>query len=202
MATYTIDGSGSGGGTYNYIRDIKDFSDLATTKAIKFDTKSKTQQLWEEGLGFFYNSHYSRALQDFQQVKTLYPNHAKADEFIAAAQTRIANGQDVVDFPWWIVEIAAGVILLAGAGVTVLLIVRHKKHHSAYQAGVAQGTVQPIVPGVSPQKVVVTPGVPTVQPSTPAVAPPPASDAALVATTDSTSSSFLSRPSCVARLPV
>lgn len=157
IATYTSDGAGRGDGTYNYVRDIKDLKDLATKSNVTFDTKSQTQQEWETGMGYFYESRYSKALKHFEKVKELYPNHNKVAEFIATAQKRIANGEDVVDFPIVPVVIAA-VVLTTGLGLGIFLIVRHKKHHSVYKAGVVQGSV---VPGV-PQTVAVSPG-PTVQ---------------------------------------
>lgn len=142
IATYTSDGSGQGGGVFNYIRDIKDLQDLAAKSSISFDTESKTQSEWETGMGYFYESRYSKALKNFAVVKELYPNHNKVSEFIATAEKRIANGEDVVDFPWVPVIIAASVGGI-GLGVGVFLIVRHRKRHIVYKAGVAQGVVTP-----------------------------------------------------------
>ncbi len=161
IATYTADGSGSGNGVFNYIRDIGDLKTLATEEGITFDTNSDTQAAWDKGIEYFYNSRYSRAVTQFEKVQELYPYHTKAQEFIASAQTHIANGDDVQDFPVLIVAIV-GVIFLASAGVAVFLIVRHNKKHAIYTAGVARGTVQPIAPGTPQQTVVVAP--PAVQP--------------------------------------
>lgn len=166
IATYTADGSGVGNGVFNYIRDIKDLTDLAAARDITFDTKSATQAAWQEGIAHFYTSHYSKALKSFADVEKLYPNDSKVAEFTAAAQQRIADGQDVVDFPLVPVLIATAVIV-AGIGCGIFFIVRHHKKHVIYNAGVAQGTVQPIGPGTTKQKVLVSPhshtdGVPTV----------------------------------------
>ena len=169
IATYTIDGSGTGGGVYNYIRDIKDLKDLAAKKSITFNTDSQTQAEWEKGMGYFYTAHYSTALKNFEKVKQLYPNHNKADEFIATAKKRIADGQDVVDFP--IVPVAIGsIVLLVGIGVTIFLIIRHKKKHAVYKAGITQGTVVPMQPG-APVQVVAVAAAPVVQPVQPPVSP-------------------------------
>jgi S1-C subfamily serine protease len=155
LATYSVDGSGgSGNGTYNYIRDIKDLTDLATANHITFDTNSATQTEWEKGLNYFYTAHYSKAVVSFNKVKTLYPNDSNVASFITASEKRIANGEDVVDFPLIPVIIAAVVILL-GIGVALLLIVRHHKKHMIYAAGVAQGSVQPAGPD-APKKQTVT----------------------------------------------
>jgi len=154
IATYTLDGSGTGDGTYNYIRDIKDLIDLADRSSISFDTNSATQNEWKQGLDYFYEARYSKALVNFKKVKELYPLHNKAAELIATAKKRIANGEDVQDFPLELVVVVL-VVLLAGAGMGVFMIVRHKKHHDVYNAGVAQGVVTPFAKGESapPQNV-------------------------------------------------
>lgn len=161
IATYTADGSGDGDGIFNYIRDIKDLTDLAASNNITFDTNSATQTEWQKGISYFYSSHYTKALASFQKVKILYPNDSRVAEFIAASQTRIANGENVVDFPLIPVLIAAAVIIL-GIGVGAFQIVRHHKKHLIYTAGVAQGTVIPAGPGVPTQKVFVSQASPTV----------------------------------------
>ena len=171
IATYTSDGGGQGGGTFNYIRDIKDLQDLAASSSISFDTASQTQTEWETGMGYFYESRYSKALANFAKVKELYPSHNKVAEFIGTAEKRIANGEDVVDFPVVPVAVAA-TVAMTGLGIGIFLIVRHKKRHTVYKAGVMQGSV---VSGVS-QTVAVSNG-PIVQPVEPAapadsIAPP------------------------------
>lgn len=164
IATYSIDAVGYGDGTYNYIRDIQDLKNLANENDIVFDTESETQAAWETGLDKFYNSHYSSALGYFKTVQQLYPDHTKAAEFIASSEKRIANGEDVPEFPVIPVIIAASVLVLVGIGVAVLLIVLHNRKHKAYKAGVLQGSVQPTTPGASPQAVIVTPQLPQVEP--------------------------------------
>jgi serine protease Do len=173
IATYTVDGSGDGDGIYNYVRDVQDLIDLSEDENVAINAYSRTQELWDKGIEDFYTSHYSRAVKNFKEVKTLYPNHSRVEEFIAAAETRIANGEDVVDFPVVPVIIAAVVVLIAAGGVT-FVIVRHNKKHKIYNAGVAQGTVQPVSQVSTPQVVSVTPGQPTVQQTqlpTPSAAP-------------------------------
>lgn len=149
IATYTVDGSGSGNGVYNYIRDIKDFKDLASANHVALNTTSKVQQAWEAGINKFYNSHYSSALGYFEEVKKLYPQHPTVDSFVSTAKTRIANGQDIKDFPTLTVLIGA-IVLLGGAGASVYLILQHKKTHNIYRSQIAQSGMLPVTPGNSP----------------------------------------------------
>jgi len=169
IATYTADGSGEGNGVFNYIRDIKDLTDLAAARNITFDTNSATQTAWQEGIANYYSSHYSKALKNFAVVEKLYPNDSKVADFTASAQKKIADGEDVVDFPLLAVVIAS-VVILAGIGFGLLFIIRHHKKHVIYNAGVAQGTVQPVGPGVTNQTVTVAHNDPTV--ATPVVLAP------------------------------
>ncbi len=156
IATYTADGSGNGNGVFNYIRDIKDLTDLASTSNITFDTKSTTQAAWQQGIANFYSSHYSRSLKNFAVAEKLYPNDSRVAEFTAAAKKHIADGQDIVDFPLIPVLIASA-IAFSGIGSGLFFITRHHRKHAIYRTAVAEGTVQPVGPGVTNQTVFVAP---------------------------------------------
>ena len=148
IATYTIDGSGDGDGTFNYIRDIKDLKDLAASASITLDSNSATQKEWEKGINLFYEARYSKAVKSFEKVKTLYPSHPKANELITASKERIAAGQDVKDFPYVIV--AAAVLSVVGIVVMAFAIIRHRKASAVYGNHVASGAMQPMVQGDKP----------------------------------------------------
>lgn len=154
IATYTADGSGQGDGVFNYIRDIKDLTDLAAARNIIFDTNSATQAAWQQGIGDFYTSHYSRALKSFATVESLYPNDSRVAEFTTAAQKAISEGKDVVDFPIEVVLVAS-FIVVAGIAGGIFFIVRHHRKHAIYRKGVAEGTLQPVGPDVKNQTVFV-----------------------------------------------
>lgn len=173
LATYTSDGGGKGDGTFNYIRDIKDFKDLVTSKSIQLDIASETQEEWEKGITNFYNARYSKAVKNFEKVSDLYGQHPKAAEFIATSQQRIQNGEDVKDFP--ILLVVGGVlVVLIGAGVTSGLIYRQHRGHRAYAGHVAAGNIPPMTSKDPAQHV---PYVPVGTPVQPTVVPqqtPPA----------------------------
>lgn len=164
IATYTLDGSGSGDGVFNYIRDTQDLTNLAKKTSISFDTNSETQKEWAEGIDYFYNARYSTALTNFEKVQQLYPPHSKVSEFIATSKKRIANGEDIKDFPVELI-MAGAVVLFIGVLGGVFLIVHHHKHHKVYRAGVDQGSVAPFEKGTpaDPQHVQVSH--PTVSPA-------------------------------------
>ena len=192
--------SGAGDGTYNYIRDIADLKELISDKGVVAEA-SPTQIAWEKGMDKFYESHYSSALKYFGEVKTLYPQHSKVEEFIASAEKHIANGDDISEFPLWIVWVGLGVVLL-GAGFGTFFIIHQAKRHKVYKAGVAQGALQPtdMTPGVR-QTFVVTPSAPTVvaaggpaAPYGPAPAAVPTASAPVAPTIPSAPSAFAAPP--------
>lgn len=150
VSTYTA--TKIGDGTYNYVRDVKDLIDLASTSSVTIDSKSLTQTEWEKAVDLFNNARYSKSIKSFNKVKELYPAHPKVDEFIAAAEENIKNGKDVKDFPVVLV-LVGGLVLLAGAGVLVFFMIRHKKAHNVYKAHVGAGMMQPIPQGAAPQTV-------------------------------------------------
>lgn len=199
IATYTADGSGEGNGVFNYIRDIKDLTDLAAARNITFDTNSATQAAWQEGLANYYSSHYSKALKNFAVVEKLYPNDSKVAELTADAQKQIAAGKDVVDFPVIPVVIAA-IIVLVGIGLGLFFIIRHHKKHIIYNAGVAQGTVQPAAPDVGTQTVAVLQNGPTV--GAPIVSAPTAPVSPEVVTAPSTNQVTTPAEALAAETPI
>jgi len=162
IATYSSDTTGSGDGVYNYVRDIKDLKDLAAKNNLTFKTDSRTQAEWQLGIDNFYASHYSAAVKNFNAVLKLYPNHSRAAELTTAAQKRIAEGKDIVDFPLLPILIAAA-LLFAGSIVTIAFIITHHKKHLIFKAGIAQGSVKRTVHGDPVQKVGVAVAIPVVR---------------------------------------
>lgn len=152
IATYTVDGSGQGNGVFNYIRDIKDLTDLASLSVINLDATSSSQDTWAKAVDLFYSAHYSKSLKVFVQAKQLYPNNPRVDEFVASAQQRIKDGEDIKDFP--VIPVAAGSLTaLVAIAASIILIKRHKTAHKVYKAEVASGRMKPLTAKMPAQRV-------------------------------------------------
>lgn len=164
IATYTADGAGKGDGTFNYIRDVKDMIDLAGSSSVSLQATSKTQVEWQKGIAAFHTAHYSKAVKSFDKVKQLYPQHPTVNDFIANSQQKIANGEDVKDFPVLIVAIT-GVIAVSGVAVAAFLIIRHHGKHQIYKVASGQAVAAPAGFGNITQSVSI-PSIP--QPQAPA----------------------------------
>jgi S1-C subfamily serine protease len=147
IATYTIDGSGKGDGVFNYIRDIKDFKELTEKENVNISDPGQTQAEWQKGIDLFNKARYSKSLKNFKKVQELYSVHPKAAEFIAAAELKIKNGEDIKDFPMILILIGAFVVI-AGIGGTVFVIIRHNSKHQLYKA--ANGQAMQMTNGYNP----------------------------------------------------
>lgn len=151
IATYAVDPGGSGDGALNYVRDIDDFVQSAGKSSVDY-ALSDTQLVWNQGIQQFYTARYKKAVASFAKVKELYPEHPRVAELTLVAEKRIANGENVDDFPVLLV-VVLGVVVLTGAGVSVFFIVRHKRGHNALVQGVVSGQVQPLTPDAPAQMI-------------------------------------------------
>ena len=78
----------------------------------------QTTIVYNQGLNDFYANHYSKALEEFRQVKELFPAHAYVGSYISRAQLAISQGKDVPvvppsePLPWTLILVAGGAMLL------------------------------------------------------------------------------------------
>lgn len=164
IATYTIDGSGKGDGVFNYIRDIDDFKQLASKANVNTEKPGETQDEWQKGIDLFYKARYSKALNNFKKVKELYPAHPKAAEFIANAELKIKNGEDVKDFPMVLIVIGS-IAIIAGIAGTIFVIIRHNSKHQLYKVASGQAVPTPTGFNAPASSTVSIPGIPGQSPA-------------------------------------
>ena len=95
LNTYGVE---AGSSDYNYARDVADLKALMTTNHIT-NTGSTTQAKLEEGLNFFFDGYYSKAIISLNSAKDSYPDIEGLDTVIALAQDKVTKGLDKVDTP-------------------------------------------------------------------------------------------------------
>lgn len=83
-------------GDLRIVRDIDGILDLVNQEGIAL-AGSVADDNWSEGLELFYERRYSRAIEKFDEVLNLYPEHALAQGYINRAQKGIDNGEEVKD---------------------------------------------------------------------------------------------------------
>ena len=81
----------------------------------------QTTIVYNQGLDDFYANHYSKALEEFRQVKELFPAHAYVGSYISRAQQAISEGKDVPIVPPSKAWLPSPLILVAGAAVLLTL---------------------------------------------------------------------------------
>lgn len=83
----------SGGGNYNFLRDIADLKDLMAKNKIISDT-GPTYTTWKSGLDNYWISYFKYSAGDFEKVATLYPNHPTVKSYLSDADSKINTPDD------------------------------------------------------------------------------------------------------------
>lgn len=126
-----------------------------------------TDQLFREGLEYYWNDQYSSAIPKFEEVKRLFPQHSEVDRLVQSSQQAKAEGRERSSFPLWLIGVILGLLFIIGLVliivVIVVLIMRRRKK-AAKQAG-------PAPSGGKPQQ---APAPAAYSPPSPAASPSPA----------------------------
>ena len=73
------------------INTASEFSDQINVKNVR----GPIDTYWAQALNYFWASHYSAALEQFQKVQGLYPTHPYVARFISESQAAISRGEDI-----------------------------------------------------------------------------------------------------------
>jgi serine protease Do len=77
-----------------------------------------TDNLFREGLDYYWDQYYSSAIPKFEEVKRLFPQHSEVEGLIQSSQQAKAEGREKSSFPVWIIVAVVVVVLL-----TLLLLI-------------------------------------------------------------------------------
>ncbi|SDF22107.1 hypothetical protein [Sporolituus thermophilus] len=92
------------------------------------NTPSLTDKAYREGLEFYWQGYYSKALPKFEEVKRLYAKHSEADDLIAECQNNIAQGKDRRYWPDYYPYLAAlAIAAVLVVSLTVYFVIRRRK---------------------------------------------------------------------------
>ncbi len=92
---------------------------------------------YREGLDYYWEGYYSKAIAKFEEVKRLFPQHSETDLLIRDSQQSISEGKErnaLFSGAVGMVVIGGGVLLLIGGAVVVVLVLRGRKPKQAPQA--------------------------------------------------------------------
>ena len=109
---------------------------------------------YREGLDYYWDGYYSKAITKFEEVKRLFPQHSETDLLIRDSQQSISEGKErsaLFSGPLGFIVIGGGLLLLVGVGVVVLLVLRGRKPKQPAQSAHALYGQQPGMPSQYPQ---------------------------------------------------
>jgi len=90
-----------------------------------------TDQLFQEGLNYYWDQYYSSAIPKFEEVKRLFPQHSEVDRLVQSSQQAKAEGRERAAFPMWLIIAVVVVILLIGflllLGIIAFIITRKRR---------------------------------------------------------------------------
>lgn len=117
---------------FNYLIDIEDLEKLMTKNNIE-NSQGNIDLFWKEGLSYYDQSKYQKALKKFEEVQSLDPNNISVAGFIESSNKKIKNGEDRSSF--WYDPFIRYVIIAGGASfiisgilmVVISIIIKHKK---------------------------------------------------------------------------
>ena len=128
-----------------------------------------TDNLYREGLGYYWDQYYSSAIPKFEEVKRMFPQHSEVDRLVQSSQQAKAEGKEKSSFPVWIVVVVVVVLLLILFLIIMIVVgvVIAKKRKKGKAAG----------PAPSPDGKAHRPAIPAPAPPPPAPVPSPAAHA-------------------------
>jgi hypothetical protein len=105
------------------------------------NTEGPTDNLFREGLEYYWADQYSSAIPKFEEVKRLFPQHSEVDRLVQSSQQAKAEGRERSSFPLWLVGVILGVLFIIGlvliiVAIVVIIMRRRKKAKRAGQAPV------------------------------------------------------------------
>ncbi|OLS33948.1 serine protease [Bacillus sp. MRMR6] len=125
------------------VNTVKEFVNQAGAK----NTGSDTDRLYKEGLELYWGGYYKNALDKFEAVQRIYPNHSEIKKFIANSEERTGDSKTLWSDYKTIFYIVDGV---AGLFIIILLVFtfafKPKKQAAAVAAAPAPASTPPPTP--------------------------------------------------------
>jgi hypothetical protein len=88
---------------------------------------SLTDTAYKDGLNFYWQGYYSKAVVKFEEVRRLYPKHSEADALVAECQNNITQGNDNRYWPDYYPYLGGALVLLTVLAVVLVVIIRRRK---------------------------------------------------------------------------
>jgi serine protease Do len=93
------------------VNTVKEFVNQAGVR----NTKSETDKLYQEGLELYWGGYYKHALEKFEAVQRIYPNHSEIKQYIANSEKKMDSSKTLwSDYStiFYIIDGVAGLLIL------------------------------------------------------------------------------------------
>jgi serine protease Do len=93
------------------VNTVKEFVNQAGAK----NAKSDTDKLYQEGLNLYWGGYYKHALEKFESVQRIYPNHSEIKQYIANSEKKMGSSITLwSDYTtiYYIVDGVSGVLII------------------------------------------------------------------------------------------
>ena len=132
------------------VNTVKEFVNQAGAK----NTKSDTDDLYKEGLALYWGGYYKHALDKFEAVQRIYPNHSEIKQYITNSEKRVDSSKTLWSDYATIFYIVDGIL---GLIIIFLLLFTFAFRPKSQPVALATATSNP---GVSPAPAETPPAVP------------------------------------------
>jgi serine protease Do len=123
------------------VNTVKEFVNQAGAK----NAKSDTDILYQEGLNLYWGGYYKHALEKFEAVQRIYPNHSEIKQFIANSEKKMGSSKTLwSDYAtiFYIVDGVSGLLIL----VLLLFTFAFRPKQQAVAAAPVTPTPTPVTP--------------------------------------------------------
>ncbi|MEH7108681.1 S1C family serine protease [Bacillus sp. JJ1764] len=122
------------------VNTVKEFVNQAGAK----NSKSATDQLYQDGLELYWGGYYKHALEKFEAVQRIYPNHSEIKDYITNSEKKMSKSKTLwSDYStiFYIVDGVSGLLILILLLVT--FVFRPKQQELAVAATVPSPAAPP-----------------------------------------------------------
>jgi hypothetical protein len=129
LVSGAVDGNGASVGEH-YLMPIDVVKDALRSSNVTPEV-SLTTSTYNQALSDFSNDYYKKALEEFQQVKALYPAHPYVSQYLSESQTAITQGKDKTPNPLTIPLLVGGGVAGAAVVTAVVVLLVRRRYGSA-----------------------------------------------------------------------
>jgi hypothetical protein len=149
-----------------------------------------SDKAYREGLEFYWSQQFKSAIQKFEEVKRLFPQHSEVDRLIQSSQQAITEGKDRSGMSgWWLIGGVIVILLLLFTVLIVALVIFLLMRRRSKARTLGPASAAPAIASSTPARSAYSPSpspspaytpaaapkAPSV-PATPQVSPPTAAD--------------------------